>query len=88
MQNRSYRIVEVFEITGRGVVAMLDKKVDLLSGTAIHVKITNLDGEIFDAIAFPEWLLLREPRVVENSGLLLRSVSPNAVPAGSMLTFD
>lgn len=66
MQSRWHRLVEVFEMTGRGVVAVPDQKVDLLAGKAIHVKITNLDGEIVDAIAFLEWLLLREPRVAEN----------------------
>lgn len=85
MQEFSYCVVEVFEITGRGAVAVVDDNIKLNAGKPIHVKITRPDGAVFDAVAFVELFLRRESILVEKSALLLQNIPKDAVPVGSML---
>jgi len=86
MERLSYRVVEVFEITGRGVVAVFDEEIELTGGRPLQVRITSPDGAYFDALAFVERLLRRVPTVVEKSALLIQQVPKNALPVGSTLT--
>jgi len=81
-----YRVVEVFEITGRGTVAVFEENIDLNGGKPIQVAITRPDGVLFHAMAFSERLLRRVPVVLEQSALLLQEVPKESVPTGSMVT--
>lgn len=87
MQNSSYRIAEVFEITARGTVAVFDELIELSTGKSVHVKIIRPDGSVLDAMACIELLLRRTPTVTEKSVLLLQNIPKDAVPIGSMLAF-
>jgi hypothetical protein len=88
MQNSSYLIVEVFEITGRGAVVVLDDVIELNVGKPINIRITRPDGVAFDAVAFIELLLRRVPMVIEKTALRLPDIPKSAVSVGSVLALN
>jgi hypothetical protein len=78
-------VIETFDITGRGVVAVVAETVDFGVGKELRVVITRPDETSFEAQAFQEWLLRRQPAPVEHTGFLLRGVTRSDVPIGSRL---
>ena len=86
MESHSYAIIEVFDITHRGTVVVIDDVIGLNGGQPVRVRITGPDGAAFDAVAFVERLLRRVPTVIEKTALLLRNVPIDAVSAGATMT--
>lgn len=83
----SYKIVETFEISGRGVVVIITETVDLGVGKKLAATIRRPDGTSFDAIAMQEWLLRRTVTAVEHAAFLLADVPKRNVPLGSTINF-
>jgi hypothetical protein len=82
-----FAIVEVFEITGRGIIAALDA----LTGRAVYgahkVQVLKPTGEVISTEAYKESLLRRQPTPVENDAFLLKGLKKSDVPVGSRLLF-
>ncbi|MHA4866177.1 hypothetical protein ACXZ1M_00570 [Duganella sp. PWIR1] len=87
MENLPFRIVEVFEITGRGAAVVFHEVIELKSGTPTPVKIVTPDGETFEAVGFVVLFLRRQLPVVKKSVLLLQDIQKDKVPVGSQLCF-
>ena len=77
------KIVDTFEITGRGLAVAIDEVTNLPVGAELAATITRSDGVTFTAIAYKEWLLRRQPVVQETEAFLLRGVSKLDAPIGS-----
>ncbi len=77
------KIVDTFEITGRGLAVATDEITSLPVTAELVAKITCPDGAILSAAAYKEWLLRRQPIVQESEVFLLRGVSKPEVPIGS-----
>jgi hypothetical protein len=77
------KIVDTFEITGRGLAVAIDEITNLPVGAELVAAITRPDGTTFRAIAYKEWLLRRQPVVQEAEAFLLRGVSKLEAPIGS-----
>ncbi len=87
MNQLVYSIEEVFQITGRGIVAVLSTKTHVTGGKALEVSITRPDGSNFSCQAFKEILLRRSLPPLENEAFLLKDVVKSDVPVGSTLCF-
>jgi hypothetical protein len=80
-----FKVIETFEITGRGVVAVIDETVDLGVGKELRVVTTRPNGTLLEAHAYQEWLLRRQPTPVERAALLLVDIAKSEVPNGSSI---
>ena len=86
MVNPSYRIIESFEITGRGLVVVVEETLDFLgAGRRLEVKITRPDDTVIEAIGFQEWLLRKQTAPAEKVVILLMGIEKSQVPIGSVL---
>jgi hypothetical protein len=86
--SRSYKVVETFEITDRGVVVVIDETVDLGVGKKLAATIRRPDGSTFEAVAMQEWLLRRRLTPVEHLAFLLADIPKVDVPLGSTIEFS
>ena len=77
------RIVDQFQITGRGVVVVLDEATHWRAGSSLEAKIYRPDGTVISAIAEKEWLLRNASKRDEVEAFLLRGLSHSDVPNGS-----
>lgn len=82
-----FAILEVFEITGRGVVAVIGEVTDRSVGKPHLVEILKPSGESVRTEAFKEWLLRQTTPVVEDEAYLLKGLHKIDVPPGSRLRF-
>ena len=82
-----YAIAEVFEITGRGAVVVIDQVTDRAIGKAHPVEVITPTGEILRADAFKEHFLRRQLTPVENEAYMLRGLHKVDIPPGSRLRF-
>jgi hypothetical protein len=82
-----YEIVEVFEITGRGAVVLIDEVTERSVGKPHKVEVLTPEGGVVGAEAYKEYLLRRQPAPIEKEGYLLRGLHKNEIPAGSRLRF-
>jgi hypothetical protein len=79
-------IIELFEISGRGTVAVVAQPTDLPVGKVLQAKIICPDGSYISAEAFKEWLLRRSsPTTIEHEAYLLRDITKNDVPSGASI---
>lgn len=76
------RIVDTFQITGRGLVVAVESFSGLPVGKKLAATIIRPDGTSIFADAFKEWLLRREQKA-ETEAFLLMGLSKDDVPAGS-----
>jgi hypothetical protein len=67
-------VLEIFDISGRGAVVVLDAPTDLPVGRALKASIRRPDGSVLTAAAYKEWLLRRDPTPVEQEGFLLAGI--------------
>ncbi len=72
----AYEITATFQITGRGVAAVIEETVDVEVGRPLHARITRPDGSVIDVTAHQEWLLRRHPLV---------GLEESQVPIGSLI---
>ena len=82
-----FAIVETFEITGRGAVAVLDKPTGREVGRALLVQVLKPSGEAVSTEAFKEWLLRRQPVPHEKEAFMLKGLRKDDLPAGTLLRF-
>jgi translation elongation factor EF-Tu-like GTPase len=82
-----FAISDVFEITGRGAVAVIDEVTDRSVGKAHRVELIKPTGEIVGTEAFKEWLLRRDHVPLENEAYLLKGIHKADIPPGSRLRF-
>jgi hypothetical protein len=87
MQNEAYLIVDIFNLTDRGIVVVLHEHLSLTGGKSYQVKIEQLDGGRFGAIAFLEQFLEQDSNSVKKTALLLQH-NEHAVTVGSTLRFE
>jgi hypothetical protein len=80
-------IAEVFEITGRGAVAVIDQVTDRTVGKAHPVEVVTPTGEVLRAEAFKEYLLRRQLAPIEKEAYMLRGLHKIDIPSGSRLRF-
>jgi hypothetical protein len=82
-----YEIVEVFEITGRGALVLIDEFTERSVGNLHKVEVLTPEGRVVRADAHKEYLLRRQPTPTETEGYLLTGVHKSAIPTGSRLRF-
>jgi hypothetical protein len=82
-----FAIVETFEITGRGVGAVVNDLTGRDSGRALRVQLIKPSGEAVSTEAFKEWLLRRQPHPVEKEVFILKALHKNDIPDGSLIRF-
>jgi hypothetical protein len=82
-----FAIVETFEVSGRGAVAVLEAFTGRSVGRAHRVQLLNPSGETVNAEASKEWLLRRGSEPVESEAFVLKGVRKVDLPAGTVLRF-
>jgi len=82
-----FAVAEVFEITGRGAVVVIDQVTDRAVGKAHPVEVITPAGEVLRADAFKEYLLRRQPTPIEKEAYMLRGLHKIDIPSGSRLRF-
>ncbi len=80
-------VIEAFQITGRGLVAVLDGATGLPIGAAHSTRVSTPTGAIHQAKAYKEWLSTRKPVPVEREAFFLQVLDKNKVPIGSLVEF-
>ncbi|MDB5675635.1 MAG: hypothetical protein JWM65_2617 [Sphingomonas bacterium] len=78
-------VLETFEIE-RGLIVAVQAPTDLPVGKRLSAVITRGDGTTISATAYKEWLLRRDPELVEGEAFLLRGLRKTDVPVGSEVT--
>jgi len=82
------QIVEVFQVSGRGLVVAAEETTDLPVARSLSARIVRPDGTVVEAEAFKEWLLRRNPAPIEKEAFLLRGLAKSDVPIGSDLHLE
>lgn len=82
------RIVECFQIAGRGTVVVIDTTTDLPVGRCLQTTIYRPDGSSADFKAWKEWLLRRNKEPLEDEAFLLVDATIDQVPIGSLITLQ
>jgi hypothetical protein len=82
-----FAIVETFEVSRRGAVAVLATFTGRPVGCAHRVQLLKPSGETVTTDAFKEWLLRRQPEPVESEAFVLKGVRKADIPAGTVLRF-
>jgi hypothetical protein len=77
------RVIETFQITGRGLAVAVDEPTDLPAGKRLLAMVIKPDGERLTADAYKEWLLRHTPKPVEGEAFLLMGLAAEDVPVGS-----
>ena len=78
------KIVERFQMTGRGLAVVVNEMTDLPVGKKLTARVVLSDGVELTASAYKEWLLRRNPRLpVEKEAFLLVGLDMSDVPEGS-----
>jgi hypothetical protein len=79
------RIVEAFEITGRGLVVVVDEQTDAPAGQRLSATIVQPDGSSVSVAATKEWLLRRATHPPEREAFLLIGLSMSETLVGAEL---
>lgn len=82
-----FAIVETFDVSGRGAVAVLDGFTGRSVGRAHRVQLLKPSGETVNTEAFKEWLLRRRPEPIESEAFMLKGARKADLPAGTVLRF-
>lgn len=84
---QQHAIAEVFEITGRGAVVVVEKTTDHTPGKPYHVEIRGPNGEVFTTEAYMEFVLRRNPIPHEKEAYWLKGLHKGDIPNRSVLVF-
>jgi len=76
-------ILERFQITGRGLVVVVENPVKALPGAKLRAKVINPGGEEFTVDAFMEMLLRRARPVNEHECYLLLGLTKDQILDGA-----
>ncbi len=79
------RIVETFQITGRGLAVAVEESTELPVGRKLLAVVNRPDGSSISVEAYKEWLLRRHSEPMEKETFLLMGLSKSDVPIGSKL---
>lgn len=79
------RIIEVFQITGRGAAVVIDGITDFPVAKKFAATVIKPDGTSFGAEGWKEWLHRRNPEPIEREAFLLMGIAKEEVPVGSEL---
>jgi hypothetical protein len=82
-----YEISEIFEVTGRGAVVVIDAATGRKIRVIHRSGILKPDGTSLMPEAEKEYLLRRQPVVVEKEAYMLKALRKSDIPAGSRLRF-
>lgn len=82
-----YNGIETFEITGRGLVAVIKDRTSRKVAFPHRVEVILKDGTRREAVAYKELLLRRQPVVRELEAYVLEGFRRSDVPVGSVLRF-
>ncbi|GAA3582910.1 hypothetical protein [Marinobacter xestospongiae] len=82
-----YSIAEKFEITGRGVVVVIDEVTGRVPGTVYKVELKGAYGDRVVAEALKEWLLRRCTGSFEKEAYFLSGLHKTDVPEHAVLVF-
>lgn len=82
-----YEIIEVFEITNRGVVAVIAETTERSVGETHKVEVVAPNREVVKTEAFKQFMHRRQPTPVEQEVYLLNGLHKPEVPVGSRLRF-
>ena len=85
--NNAYSIKERFEITGRGVVIVIDEVTNRVPGKAYCVEVTGIDGQKIIAQAFKELLLRRHQVPIEYEAYVVKDVHAQDISDESVICF-
>lgn len=84
----SAKIIQSFQITGRGIVVQIDEKTDLPIGRCIKAIIHQHDGSTEEYDALKEWLLRRSRKPIEDEAFLIVDATSEQVPLGGLITLQ
>ncbi|MGH1541912.1 MAG: hypothetical protein ACRBHB_15910 [Arenicella sp.] len=87
IKKEEYTIIEKFEITGRGVVVVIDECTERVPGKAYNVMISADDSQNISAEAFKEWFLRRNPKPVEKEAYMLKGLHKKDIPDDAKILF-
>lgn len=83
-----YDINEVFELHGRGAVVPIEGTTDRRMGIRHKVQVLTPTGDVLEAEAYKEYLLLRTtPTVLEKECYVLKGLHKDDIPVRSRLRF-
>ena len=82
-----YEIIEIFEITGRGVVVLLAETTEREVRKTHRVEVITPDGIVVSTDAYKQYMSRRQPTPVEKEVFLLKGLHKAGIPVGSRLRF-
>jgi hypothetical protein len=90
MPRTTFKVVEAFDIRGRGVVLVGDKSFsDFLEAKSCDIEIITPNGDVLKGVAFKEWLLgssTTQPGKIE--AFFIRGMNKAEIPIGSMVSVE
>lgn len=81
------RVIETFQIDGRGLVVVVDGTSNLPVGRSLPVEIETPRGQWITTVAYREWPRREAPLDDEHDAYLLEGLRRDDVPVGSILRF-
>jgi hypothetical protein len=84
----TFKVVEAFNIKGRGVVLVGDKACsDFLEIKSCNIEIITPNGDVLKGVAFKEWLHRSStPQPNEIGAFFIRGMIKADIPIGSMVS--
>lgn len=86
--SQEYSIVEIFEITGRGAVVVIDEMTENIQGKPYEVVITDINGKSVSTQAFKEWLLIQQPQAIEKEAYRLKGLHKQDILEATKIKFS
>lgn len=84
---KPYPIIEMFEITGRGTVVVIDEVTGRVPGVAYQAQLRGGLGERVVVEVFKILFLCRGPKPLESEAYLLPELHQQDVPDSAVLVF-
>ncbi len=85
--DNGFDIVEVFEITGRGAVVVIDEVTERIPGVAYDAHILSNTSKLLDTVAYKEWFLKRHPKPIEKEAYMLKGLLKHNIPEKTKIVF-
>ncbi len=79
------KIIDTFQITGRGLVVAIDETTELPVGKKLLAVMSRTDGSSISVDAYKESFLRKNSQPIEGEAFLLMGLSKLDVPLGSEL---
>jgi hypothetical protein len=82
----SAKIIESFQIKGRGIAVIIDQKTQLPIGRCLQAEIFQNDGSAVKFKTWKEWLLRRSKEPLEGEAFLISDATAKQVQVGMLIT--